>query len=87
MQIKLKGKKVGVEKIKSQSKADNMGGLLIMPDSEEYLGHIRFVGEEADKSLAVGQKVYFSTSYQQCRMGGRDICVMNDTEIFAVVED
>lgn len=85
MQIKLKGKRVAIEKIKKQSKGQSAG--LIMPDSEEYLGIIRYVSDEADQSNKVGQKVYFSTNYQQVRMNGVDLCVMDDTQIFAVVED
>lgn len=85
MAIKLKGKRVAVEKIKKQKKEAHGG--LIMPDSEEYLGHIRFVGPDADQTLQPGQKVYFSTNYQQSRMDGVDLCIMDDKEIFAVVEE
>lgn len=86
MKIKLKGKRVAVEKIKKQSKNQAHGGI-IMPDSEEYLGHVRYVGEEADKSLVVGQKVFFSTNHQLVRMAGQELCVMEDTQIYAVVEE
>lgn len=86
MQIKLKGKRVAVEKIKKQSKSA-VQGMLIMPDSEEYLGFIRYVGEDVDPSVQVGQKVFFSTNYQQVRMSGSDLCVMDEKEIFAVVEE
>lgn len=85
MPINLRGKRVAVEKIKKQQKGAHGG--IIMPDSEEYLGHIRYVGPEADQSLKAGQKVYFSTNYQQSRMDGVDLCVMDDKEIFAVVEE
>lgn len=86
MTIKLKGKRVAIEKIKKQGKNQSSGGL-IMPDSEEYLGIIRFVGEQADPSLQVGQKAYFSTQHQQVRMGGLDLCVMEDTQVFATVQE
>ncbi len=85
MQIKLKGKRVAIEKLKKQSTAAHGG--IIVPDSEEYLGVIRHVGDQADQSLKVGQKVYFSTKYQSSRMGGIELCVMDDTEIFATVEE
>lgn len=85
MKILLKGKKIAVEKLKKQSK-NQMAGIII-PDSEEYLGEIKFVGDDSTKGFKVGQKVYFSTAYQQCRMGGKDLCVMDDTEIFAIVEE
>lgn len=86
MQLKLKGKRVAVEKQKARQKGMSEMGI-VMPDSEEYLGHIVYVGEEADPSLKVGQKVYFSTNYQQSRISGKELCIMNDTEIFAVVEE
>lgn len=84
MAIKLKGKRVAVEKVK-KSGSGSTGGL-IMVEGEEYLGVIVHVGEDADKTLQVGQKVYFSTNYQQSLMEGKNLCIMNDTEIFAVVE-
>lgn len=85
MTISLKGKRVAVEKLKKKSQAAHGG--IIIPDSEEYLGIVKYVGPDADKSIEVGHKVYFSTNYQQCRMGGSDLCVMDDKEIFATVQD
>ncbi len=84
MAIKLKGKRVAVEKSKKQNQAAHGG--LIIPDGEEFVGTIIHVGEDADKSLQVGQKVYFSTNYQQSLMEGKNLCIMNDSEIFAIVE-
>lgn len=86
MTLKLKGNRVAVEKLKKQS-GGSKGGL-IMPDSEEYLGLIVHVGENVNPSLSlkIGQKVYFSTNYQESMMEGKKLCIMNDTEIFAVVE-
>lgn len=84
MAIKLKGKRVAVEKSKKQQSGSNGG--LIIPEGEEFVGTIVHVGEDADKSLKVGQKVYFSTNYQQSLMEGKNLCIMNDTEIFAIVE-
>lgn len=83
--INLKGKRVAVEKIKTQEKSET--SFLVMPDSEEYLGRVRYVGPDADPTIQVGQKVYFSTNYQQCRIGGKDLCIMNDSEIFATVTE
>lgn len=89
MQIKLRGNRVGVQKLKTKEDgaSSQYADFLVVPESEEYLGHIRYVGEDADKNLRVGQKVYFTTNMQQCRMGGVDICVMADTEILAIVEE
>lgn len=86
MKINLKGKRIAIEKLKKLDKKQVHGGL-IMPDSEEYLGHVRLVGSEADPSIQVGQKVYFSTNFQQVRMGGVDLCVMEDSQVLAVVSE
>lgn len=85
MQIKLRGNKVAVEKIK---KADKKGtSFLVVPESEQYTGVIRYVGELASTDLKVGQKVYFSTTYQTTRMAGTELCVMEDKEVYATIED
>jgi co-chaperonin GroES (HSP10) len=86
VKIHLKGKRVAVEKIKKHQKTAAHGGIIV-PESEEYLGIIRLVSQDADPSLQIGTKVYFSTNYQQSRMNGIDLCVMDDKEIFATVED
>lgn len=83
MKINLKGKRIAIEKTKKLNK--NQSGGLIIPDSEEYLGYVRLVGPEADSSIQVGQKVYFTTNFQQVRMGGVDLCVMEDSQVLAVV--
>lgn len=85
MQIKFKGKRVAVEKNKKQNKKVGNADFLVMPDSEEYVGIIRYVGDEADTSLQVGQKVYFSTDHQSMRIGGVELCVMEDKCVLAVV--
>lgn len=84
MAIRLKGKRVAVEKMKGKS-GGNSGGL-IMPDGEEFMGQIIHVGDDADKTLQPGQKVYFSTNYQESLMEGKRLCIMEDKEIFAIVE-
>lgn len=83
--INLLGNRVAVEKLKKKSQGAHGG--IIIPDSEEYLGIVRYVGPSANINIAVGHKVYFSTNYQQCRMDGKDLCVMEDKEIFATVQD
>lgn len=85
MAILLRGNKVAVEKLKKAGGSTT--SFLHIPDSEEYLGQIIHVGETADKGLKVGQKVYFSTNHQKCRMADKDLCVMDDKEIFAIVTE
>ncbi len=88
MQVKFRGNKVAVEKNKKQNKnAGSRDGFLVMPDSEEYVGLIRYVGDGADASLQVGQKVYFSTDHQMMRIGGVELCVMEDKCVLAVVHE
>lgn len=86
MQVNLRGNRVAIEKIKKASKGSGTG-LLIMPEGEEYMGIVRYVGDSAAKDLKVGQKVYFSTNYQQVRIAGQELCVTEDTQVFASVEE
>lgn len=82
MQIKLRGKQVGVEKIKKgNKKADTF---LHIPDSEEFSGIVRYVGPAAASDITVGQKVYFASQFQTMRLAGSEICVMEDQNILAV---
>lgn len=83
-QIKFRDKRVGVEKLKKQKKADSF---IVVPDHDEYLGIVRYVSEAASKDLQVGSKVYFGTQFQNVKMNSADICVMDDTNVFAVVVD
>lgn len=87
MQIKFRGKRIAVEKIKKQNKKGSDATFLVMPDSEEYVGVIRHIGESADQSLKIGQKVYFTTQHQVTRIGGSELCVMDDEQILAVVDE
>lgn len=86
MQIRLRGNKVAVEKNKKAGKAQETS-FIVMPESEEYLGTVRYVGDAASSDLKVGQKVYFSTSHQNVRIAGSDLCIMEDTSVLAVVDD
>lgn len=86
MQIKLRGNQVAVEKLKKQAKRD-AANFLTMPDAEEYLGIIRHLGPDAGSDLVVGQRAYFSTTFQNFRMAGSEYCVMEDKNILAVVQD
>ena len=85
MQVKMRGKKVGVEKLKKSSSKGS--SFIVMPESEEYIGIVRYIGDDAAKDLQVGQKVYFSNSFQTVRILGSDVCVMDDVNVLAVVED
>ncbi len=85
MQITFKGKRIGVEKTKKQGKKDN--SYIIVPESEEYVGIIKYVGSDADPAYKIGQRVYFTTDHQNMRIGGAEICVMEDKSIVAVIDE
>jgi len=84
-QIKLRGNRVAVEKIKKVQNNKALG--IVMPEAEEYVGVIKYVGESAAKDLEVGQRVYFGTNFQNVRMGGVELCVMEDSQVYASISE
>lgn len=87
MQIHLLGNRVGVEKFKKQSNKSD--GFLVMVETEEYLGVVKYVGNGPGQaqSIKVGDKVYFGSKFQPVRMGGSEICVMEEDNVLAKVTD
>lgn len=84
-QVRLRDNRVAVEKLKKQTKkADTF---FVAPESDEFLGTIRFLGNSAASDLKVGDKVYFGNQHQQVKMIGADMCIMTDDNILAVVTD
>ena len=84
-QIKFRDKRVGVEKLKKTKNKDNT--FMVLPDHDEYLGIVRYVSEAAAKDIQIGSNVYFGNQFQTVKMNSADICVMDDTNVFAVVVD
>lgn len=84
-QIKLRGNRVAIEKAKKVQNKNALG--IVMPEAEEYVGIIKYLGETAASDLSVGQKVYFSTNYQNVRMGGAELCVMEDSQVYASISE
>lgn len=85
MTISLRGNRIAVEKLgKSQKQASVY---VQIPDSQEFVGIVRYVGDTAAQDIKVGDKVYFGNQTQNLRMGGSDICVMEDTNVLAIVND
>lgn len=76
---------MAVEKLKKQDKNDNL--FLKMPDQEEFLGVVKFIGPDCKFAFKEDQKVYFATQFQQVRMGGMELCVMDETNILAYQEE
>lgn len=85
MSLKFRGNSVGVEKLKKQGKQNNV--LFAEPEQEEYRGIVRYVGEKVSADIAIGAKVFFYTKFQPFRIDGTDLCVMEDSNIVAVVQD
>lgn len=75
---------LAIEQIGKTSKND---GMFAEVDVTHNLGIIRYVGESADKSFKVGQKVYFGNEREEIRMSSIDVLVMKDSNIYAIVED
>lgn len=84
-QIKLRGSKVAVEKFKKQDKANK--SFYIEVGAEEYLGTVRFVAPDAGEDIKVGQRVYFGTQFQTVRIGGAEVCVMEDANVLAIASE
>lgn len=82
-QVQLRGKNVAVEKLTKQ--ADK--GMFTMPETSEFFGLIIYVGTDAAKDLKVGQQVYFGTQYQQSRIANKNLCVMEDSNVLAVLSE
>lgn len=86
MQIKMRGNKVGVEKSNKPSK-NSKATFIVIPDAEEHMGIIKYLGDGTSSDLKLGQRVYFSNEYQMVKIKGDDICVMDDSNVLAVVDE
>lgn len=84
MQVRMLNNYVGVEQVGKTSKKD---GMFAEVETTNNLGKIKFVGEEADKRFQVGQKVYFGNKREEIRMSDADVLIMEDSNIYAIVED
>lgn len=84
MQVKMRGNKIGVQKL---GKASKPNSYIAMPEVVDSLGVIRYLGDNAPEDLELGMKVYYGTKRQQIRMGDADIEVMEEDNIYAVVEE
>jgi co-chaperonin GroES (HSP10) len=89
MSLQLLGKRYAIEKLrKAPNRSD---GLFVEVQSEEYCGIIRYVGNPGPDQfifmLKEGAKVYFGTKFQSFRIGGQELCVMEEENIIAVVDE
>lgn len=83
MQVLMRGKKVGVERLAKSTSAS----FLAMPEDSSAVGTIRYVGKDLSNSdLKVGMKVYYGKNRHEIKMNGLDIFVMEEDNVYAVVE-
>lgn len=87
--IELLGKLVGVEKVKKSKGLTGNNLFLTEPEVSDDYGQIAFISTEAQKetNLNVGDRVYFGKTRQELRIAGRDIIVMDVTNVMAKVTE
>jgi len=85
MQVLMRGKRVGVERPGRAQKNDS---LIAMPEDTSAIGYIKYLGKDLQSSdLRVGMKVCYGKNRHELKLNGADILVMEDDNIYAIVED
>lgn len=77
---------LGVEE-QNKSQGRGEGQLFASAEVTFNTGIILFVGEDLSSEFSPGQKIYFGAQREKIRMDGKDIMVMEEKNVFAVVED
>jgi len=81
MSIKLRGKYVGIVSVKTNDKS-----FLALPDDSNTAGTILYIGDEVKSDLKIGQVVHFGNQKSTIKVGGKEITLMEDSNIVAIVE-
>lgn len=84
MKVKMLNNLLGVSKVGKSNKTD---GLFADVETTQNLGIIRYLGEDVSEKFKVGQKVYFGNKREEIRMDSADIIVMEEDNIYAIVEE
>lgn len=84
MQVQMRGKRVGIEKLGKSQKANSF---LEMPEDTNSQGVIKYLGAEAREDLKVGDKVYFGNQRITMNIEGKEIYVMDDDNVVAIVQE
>lgn len=85
MQTRMRGNRVGIELL---AKGSDSKSLIAMPEDTSAVGVIRYVGDGVTApELQVGVKVYYGKVHHQLRMNGANILVMNEDNVYAVVQE
>lgn len=76
---------LGVEKVNKSKK--EAGSLFANVDVTFNTGIVKYVGEDLAGKFSVGQKVIIGNKREEVRINADEIMVMEETNVFAVVED
>ncbi len=80
-------KLVGVEKANKSQNA-KQGLFVEEPEIADDYGVIRYIGKDIENPpFARGDKVYFGKNRQELRMSGKDILVMEASNVLAIVSE
>ena len=81
--IIMRGKRVAVERLVKATAGNSM---FAMPEDASAVGLIKYVGNEVS-GLSIGQKVYYGKNRHELKMEGKDILIMDEDNIYAIVTD
>jgi co-chaperonin GroES (HSP10) len=76
---------LGVQKLGKPTKR-NSGDIFAEAEVTQNVGIIRYVGADLTSKFSEGQKVYIGNQRDEIRMNGAEIMVMEEKNIFAIVE-
>ncbi len=83
--MRMLGKRIGVEKL---GKPSNKDSFFALPEDSDATGYIRYVGDGINSTnLKVGIKVYYGKERHCIKIGGIDIWVMDEGNVYAIAED
>lgn len=77
---------LGVQKLDKPTRRKGSGEIFAETEITQNIGIIRFVGEDIQNKYSEGQKVVVGNQREEIRMNGLDIMVMEDKNVFAIVE-
>lgn len=86
MKVRMLRNLIGVEK-QGKPARKSAGDIFAPVEAVHNIGIIRYIGEELQDKFSVGQKVYCGNQREEIRMNGADIMVMQEANVFAIVED
>lgn len=87
MQVRMRKNLVAVKKLgKPTSSKSQLDGLIHMPDVANNQGIVRFIGPQVE-GLEPDQKVFYGNKMTPIRMNGEDILIMEEDNVYAVVEE